>query len=449
MKNYFLDIQKNSFLFNHELQWLDNLISFRLNNYFKVKIKNVLNLAAPNLNKFSGKYADWLKKNKFSVAERLIITCCLANNYYPKIYDKFLIKNKGIDKRFTEFGGRIDEKNSKFIPSLETISFILYGKNMESKFRLQSIFEEDHIFNKQGILQYESDMESNTIMSKTFYLNDEILHLLTTGKNFKPNLSINFPAKLLKSELEWEDLILSPLLIDEIENINTWIKHRNEIENNLILRKKLSKGYKCLFYGPPGTGKTLTTCLLGKINNKDVYRVDLSQIVSKYVGETEKNLSKIFNLAENKDWILFFDEAESLFSKRTTVTDSKDKFANQQTAYLLQRMEDYNGLIILATNLKPNIDNAFSRRIQSVLNFTIPDFTERKILWKNALNGISNINEKQVHSIAREYEITGGSIKNIIQYSWLLSKRNNQKNVSKKELLQGIKRELNKDGKSI
>ena len=90
MKNYILDIQKNSFLFNHELQWLDNLISFRLNNYFKVKIKNALNLTAPDLNKFSGKYADWLKKNKFSIAERLIITCCLANNYYPKIYDKFM-----------------------------------------------------------------------------------------------------------------------------------------------------------------------------------------------------------------------------------------------------------------------------------------------------------------------------------------------------------------------
>ena len=112
-------------------------------------------------------------------------------------------------------------------------------------------------------------------------------------------------------------------------------------------------------------------------------------------------------------------------------------------------MEDYNGLIILATNLKPNIDNAFSRRIQSVLNFTVPNFTERKILWKNALNGISKVNEKQIYSLAKEYEITGGSIKNIIQYSWLLSKRNDQKYVSKKELLQGIKRELNKDGKSI
>ena len=99
--------------------------------------------------------------------------------------------------------------------------------------------------------------------------------------------------------------------------------------------------------------------------------------------------------------------------------------------------------------MKPNIDNAFSRRIQSVLNFTVPNFTERKILWKNALNGISNVNEKQIYSLAKEYEITGGSIKNIIQYSWLLSKRNDQKYISKKELLQGIKRELNKDGKSI
>ena len=189
--------------------------------------------------------------------------------------------------------------------------------------------------------------------------------------------------------------------------------------------------------------------MLGKHNKKDVYRIDLSQVISKYVGETEKNLSQIFNAAENKDWILFFDEAESLFSKRTAVSDSKDKFANQQTAYLLQRIEDFNGLVILATNLKPNIDNAFSRRIQSTIHFTLPDYNQRRILWSKALEGVSDLDTTTIKDFAKDYEISGGSIKNVIQFSWLLSKRNNKELIGKKELIQGIKRELNKDGKSL
>ena len=177
-----------------------------------------------------------------------------------------------------------------------------------------------------------------------------------------------------------------------------------------------------------------------------MYRVDLSQIVSKYIGETEKNLSKLFDIAENKNWILFFDEAESLFSKRTGVQDSKDKHANQQTAYLLQRVESYNGLIILATNLKPNIDLAFSRRIQSIINFPIPSITEREKLWINALLNISDLPKTFIKKISKTYDISGGVIKNVIQYAWLISKKINQP-ITEQTILSGIRRELTKDGR--
>src|ERR1044071_9620636 len=123
--------------------------------------------------------------------------------------------------------------------------------------------------------------------------------------------------------------------------------------------KILKRGYKALFYGPSGTGKTLTATLLGKQFDRDVYRVDLSQVVSKYIGETEKNLEKIFTRAENRNWILFFDEADALFGKRSNVQSAHDKYANQEVSYLLQRVEDYNGLLILASNFKNNIDEAF------------------------------------------------------------------------------------------
>ena len=187
---------------------------------------------------------------------------------------------------------------------------------------------------------------------------------------------------------------------------------------------------------------------MGKKNKLDVFRIDLSQVVSKYIGETEKNLASIFDIAENKNWILFFDEAESLFSKRTSVSDSKDKFANQETAYLLQRVENYNGLIILATNLKPNIDLAFSRRLHSVIHYAIPNSLQRKKLWVNALHGIADISDSKIQKIAETYQISGGSIKNVIQFAWLKSKADNT-SIKIENLMIGIRRELTKDGKSF
>ena len=134
--------------------------------------------------------------------------------------------------------------------------------------------------------------------------------------------------------------------------------------------------------GPPGTGKTMTASLLGKEFNKDVYRIDLSQIVSKYIGETEKNLEKIFVKAEHKDWILFFDEADALFGKRSNVQSAHDKYANQEVSYLLQRVEDFSGLIILASNYKTNIDSAFVRRFNAIIHFPMPGHHERFELWR-------------------------------------------------------------------
>jgi SpoVK/Ycf46/Vps4 family AAA+-type ATPase len=290
--------------------------------------------------------------------------------------------------------------------------------------------------------------ESQSILDATFVLGREFLQNVTNGNEYKPNYSAEFPANLITTDLDWEDLVLETYVFDEMDIVDTWLKNKEQISQNKLLSKRINKGYKCLFYGPPGTGKTLSATLLGKKNNLDVFRVDLSQVVSKYIGETEKNLASIFDIAENKNWILFFDEAESLFSKRTAVNDAKDKFANQETAYLLQRVENYNGLIILATNLKPNIDLAFSRRLQSVINYAIPNQTQRKSLWTNALNGITDLSEAEIDKISKTYKISGGSIKNVIQYAWLKSKAGNTV-IKLENIMIGIRRELAKDGKSF
>ena len=171
------------------------------------------------------------------------------------------------------------------------------------------------------------------------------------------------------TDQSWKDLVLDKETLGQVEEIKTWLKQSSSVKLDKSLRKKLKAGYRTLFYGPAGTGKTLTAALIGKECNKTVYKIDLSKVVSKYIGETEKNLELIFAHAKDKGWILFFDEADALFGKRTEPKDSHDRYANQEVSYLLQRMEDYNGLVILATNMKGNIDDAFTRRFNLILRF--------------------------------------------------------------------------------
>ena len=439
----------NSKTIEKELNWLSALIDRRLNDFFSTD-KNIIaeEIKSPNLEYDTSNLARFIKTEIKDDLERLLIISALSTNLFPEVYDRFLIKNKVIDKTFTEFGGIKDSDRNNFVPTLRTIVFIMNGMSIEHKIKIKSYFSFDHIFKQKSILGLLQNKESGELLDRRLFLGEEFLLYITSGKKFEPSYSSNFPAARLETPLDWEDLVLEQSCIDEINIIDTWLKNFNQIEKDPIMRKKINKGYKALFYGTPGTGKTLTASLIGKKNNLDVYRVDLSQVVSKYIGETEKNLGNIFDIAEDKNWVLFFDEAESLFSKRTSVGDSKDKFANQETAYLLQRVESYKGLILLATNLRPNIDQAFNRRIQSMINFSIPTVKQREKLWRNALKELVDFDKKDIKDIAKNYEISGGSIKNIIQFAWLKAMQNENK-ITLNDILMGIRKELNKDGKSF
>ena len=437
----------NAFTFNNEMIWLSNKIDHRLDLFFKSDTPKLEEVMPPEIKDDPSNYANFIRTYCTDDVERIIIVMALAHYFKPELFDRFLIKNKVLGKNFTEFGGKTSDKTENiFLPTLRTVAFILFGDQIPDYFRLQFYFDDNHFFKIQNAVMLNK--ENHSFLDATLVLGREFLQNVTNGNEYKPNYSTEFPANLITTDLDWEDLVLESYIFDEIDIVNTWLNNRDQISQNKLLSKKINKGYKCLFYGPPGTGKTLSATLLGKKNNLDVFRVDLSQVVSKYIGETEKNLASIFDIAENKNWILFFDEAESLFSKRTAVNDAKDKFANQETAYLLQRVENYNGLIILATNLKPNIDLAFSRRLQSVINYAIPNHTQRKALWTNALNGIADLSETEIEKVSKTYKISGGSIKNVIQYAWLKSKVGNT-SITLENIMIGIRRELAKDGKSF
>ena len=173
-------------------------------------------------------------------------------------------------------------------------------------------------------------------------------------------------------------------------------------------------------------------------------------LVSKYIGETEKNLGQLFNEAENKDWILFFDEADALFGKRTQTKSANDRYANQEVAYLLQRIEDFSGLVILATNLQTNIDEAFARRFQIMVHFPKPRKEQRLILWKQLFgNSFDLTNDIDLNALAENYELSGGEMINILRYCALTAARRDKKMIERSDIISGIRREYSKSNKTI
>ncbi len=255
--------------------------------------------------------------------------------------------------------------------------------------------------------------------------------------------SMSILANKITTSLDWDDLVLDITALESVEEISNWIKHGNTILGVWGLSKHIKPGYRALFYGPPGTGKTFAACLLGKSAGLDVYRVDLSLVISKYIGETEKNLAKIFDEAEDKNWLLFFDEADALFGKRTDIADAHDKYANQEISYLLQWIEAYTGIVILASNTRINFDEAFTRRFQSQTYFPMPDAAHRKILWQKAFSGKLVLEDKiDIDQLASNYELSGGAIMHILKYSSNMALKRNSNTIFLKDIMEGIRREF-------
>ncbi len=381
--------------------------------------------------------------------EWIVLMLAVAPHIQPGFFDAIMAEHLPGGGDFAEFGGVKATNHRGMIPTGETAQFIIGGSEIDQRLQVQALFEDQHFFYQNDIIWMESIKEGEPFMSGRLILAPEWVNFLLTGRDSKPRFSPDFPAKLVQTKMTWNDLVLHPFTAEQIEDIKRWFRFHHELEADTNLSRKINSGYRVLFHGPPGTGKTLTAGLMGKEFAKDVYRVDLSQIVSKYIGETEKNLSKIFDRAEHKDWILFFDEADALFGKRTNVQSSHDKYANQEVSFLLQRVEDFSGLLILASNYKSNMDEAFLRRFHSIVHFPMPNAQERLKLWKGSLPATIGHHAKlDLMQLAEAHEISGASILNIMQYASLRALSREDRTLSHDDLLVGIKRELRKEEKS-
>ena len=444
-------MDKNLRVLHQELEWLQKVVETVIGGYLQHEDvdKNWSDIPVPSLENDTP-YHQWVHTQQLNSYQRLAIALVLVPHIKPELLDIFLGKNSIYDRRFTEFGGIVDTEHFGFLPTGQTLLFLISATNPELKATALDLLNPQNILFKEQVLALETTASYVPMQNGVLSLNPYWTHYFITGEKQTMTASSSFPATKIGSPLDWDALVLADTVMDQVQEVQTWLEHGKTLLEDWGLAKKIKPGYRALFYGPPGTGKTLTATLLGKSANRDVYRIDLSMLVSKYIGETEKNLAAIFDNAARKDWILFFDEADSLFGKRTDTNSSNDRYANQQTSYLLQRIEDFPGVVILASNLKANMDEAFTRRFQSMIHFPMPSKEERYLLWKNAFSDGCTLDPNiDLYQIAEDYELAGGAIINILRYCALACIQRNSTVVTQNEVLEGIRKELKKEHKTM
>ena len=378
----------------------------------------------------------------------MLVLLALAPRLRPDFFDRALQKALPGAGDYPQFGGIRGKQHRGFLPTGDTALLLLAGDDLDARARWQTLLTGDHPLVKQGIVYLEDPPDGDPPMSGRLAIDNDYADRFISGKVRVPRLSLRFPARRLTTSMEWSDLVLPARTLSEVRELESWVRHGHILMDEWNMRPKLRPGCRALFYGPPGTGKTLTATLLAKSTGRDVYRVDLSMVVSKYVGETEKNLAGLFDRAEHKDWILFFDEADALFGKRTQVRDAQDRFANQEVSFLLQRIETYNGLVILASNLATHVDEAFARRFEQLVHFPMPRQNERHLLWTQGLPKIATLEPgTDLAQVAARYELSGGMIMNVIRYVSLQAITRGERVLRQQDFLDGIRREYAKENR--
>lgn len=275
-------------------------------------------------------------------------------------------------------------------------------------------------------------------------------HLLAAGRAHS-NQKLSELATKIRPHYSWDDIILPRDTLQILREMVSTVQNKPAVYDDWGFGKKLSlgKGLNALFAGESGTGKTMAADIIAHHLGLDLYKIDLSTVVSKYIGETEKNLGKIFHEAETSNAVLFFDEADALFGKRSEVKDSHDRYANIETGYLLQRMEAFDGIVILATNLRANLDEAFTRRLHFIVEFPFPEASDREHIWRvNVPSATPLADDVDFNLLAHRFRITGGAIRNIILAAAFLAAEENLP-IHLHHILHAARREYQKRGRLI
>jgi len=271
---------------------------------------------------------------------------------------------------------------------------------------------------------------------------------LYKGCRIQSNQKLGSLSLKTNPHYRWEDIVLPEDTLEHLKEVSGFIKYKGKVHSDWGFENKLSlgKGLNVLFSGSPGTGKTMAAEILANEVKLDLYKIDLSGLVSKYIGETEKNLKKIFEEAETSNSILFFDEADALFGKRSEVKDSHDRYANIETAYLLQKMEEHEGIVILASNFRKNMDDAFLRRLHFTVEFPLPDDRSRENIWRKTFPKETPIANDVDFVFLSKFKLAGGNIKNVVLAASFLAAENSGA-VAMEHIVKATRREYEKIGK--
>ncbi|WP_448661444.1 ATP-binding protein [Sphingomonas sp. CJ20] len=432
-----------------ELAWLADVLEARFATYADGDAGAPVLRAPPELADGADRFAAVVRGAGLGAAERLVFILALAPHVAPAALDAFLLQNQATGRRFTEFGGVPGQDHAGFLPTLETALFLLGGADLAARSGALALFDPDAPLLRRGLVLLDQRHSEEPAAAAMLRPAPDPLERVLTGRDSTLSPSAHFPAERITTPLDWSDLVLDPGTATKIAEIGAWITHARTLMDDWGLGYRLKPGYRCLFHGGPGTGKTLTAALLGKHHGLPVYRVDLSRIVSKWIGETEKNLAGLFDHAQDRNWILFFDEAEALFGKRTEGSTANDRSANQQIAYLLQRLEAFPGVVILSTNLRNHMDEAFARRFQSSVFFPMPDVAARTRLWRDMFCGqrFAVAADVDFEQLAADHAMAGGAIVNVLRHACLRAVMRGDARIEIADITSGIREEFRKEGR--
>jgi hypothetical protein len=439
--------------------FIEGLVKERIALVFKVEVNNQAEedykkeMVQKIKENISNSILAQILNSSSSESEMIKLTAIIMLAFVPHLeigfFERVISESQLNEKRLISLGLVNGSSYPGYLPTLETVLFVLGGNNIEERINLLRYFDEDSILTELDLVSLQKGEASEPYSASRLVMNIELVELFIRGFITPPQFSIDFPAQHLQTPLNEEDLVLPKETTKKIEQIKNWISYNQKLSRIDAFNRHIKPGFRALFTGPPGTGKTLTATLIGQSCSLEVYRVDLSMVVSKFIGETEKNLSRLFDKARYKNWILLFDEADALFGQRTNVRDAHDKYANQEIAYLLQRIEDHPGITILTSNLPGNIDKAFVRRFDLVVHFPLPGAEERLKIWESILPEQLRNKDINLEKIVQEYELSGASIINAVKNAALQCIGRKPMRIGSEVLLESIKNELRKEGRVI
>jgi AAA+ superfamily predicted ATPase len=428
---------------NNELDWLLKRIEDLVNG----QSASFLPLPVPEA---GSAYTTLIKEHALTESDRVFLALAFAAVFKPAVLLPFILAANDPQKCI-RFGGSFKKDAVEFHPTIRTALYLLCGDDDELFSYYLKIYNRKHRLFKSNLLITDPLREYSSFADHELIFNEQYLGTILHGDLPRLDGEAGFPAKRSTFSHSLADVVLNDNTFGELDKLRRFARNIKAL-HALPDGRKYRNNFICIFSGDPGTGKSHTAEAIGNELSLPVYKVNFAQLVSKYIGETEKNLERIFDRFSGQPSILFFDEAESIFSKRIEVKDSNDKHSNNEQSFLLQKIEEFDGIVVLATNvqnLSQYFDKAFQRRVRHIITFEFPEYAERLRLWENALGKSFRYEEGLADTLAKNYQLTGGGIYNVISEG-IIEALDKQTDIITFEMLeQAMKDEFKKTGRKF